>query len=298
MIIQLIKTLEKLQPAKLIQISQALELDMLKTLSLIADINNKDEGLIVENAGVYSLSRSINWLQYSKLKELLAQHQLPHQFVLFEQTGSTNTYALNNIANFHTFPIVINTALQSGGRGRLGRAWSSRIAHDLTISLIYQFPLDFNLTIIPILTAVAINRLLKNYSVRNQIKWPNDIYVDGNKECGILVENLLRNQINHCVIGIGLNNIGNWERNKLTVDLINEVDKLINEYKLFGFPLLQREWLDNCIHFRKNVTLSHGGEIVATGKHNGITPLGELIIQTENGTQSFSNSAYSLQFAK
>ena len=294
--IQLIKALETLQPAKLVQISQAIKLDMLKTLTLIADINNKDEGLIVERAGIYSLSRPINWLQHAKLKELLADRNLTHQFILFDKISSTNTYALNNMANFYTFPIFINGEMQSGGRGRLGRIWTSKVSYDITLSLIYQFPLDTIIKLMHILTHVAINRLLKNYSVRNQIKWPNDIYANGEKVCGILVENLLRNQINHCVIGIGLNNIENWERNKLVADLVYEVDKLISEYNLFGFPLLQREWLDNCIHYRKPITLRNQHEVVATGIHHSISPIGELIVDTENGKQVFNSSALSLRF--
>lgn len=297
MIIQLLQTISKYKEAKLPEISNYIGLSVIKTLSLIAKINQYEPNLINEKGGYFKLSRDINWLSTPDIIHRLTQKNLAHNVIILNEVNSTNTYALKNISNY-LGPIIISCELQNNGRGRFGRKWLSKISHDLTVSLIYQLPIDFNLPILPIIIAVSVNRLLKNYRISNKIKWPNDIYSHDEKVCGILVENIFRKQQNNVVIGIGLDNIGFWERNQLLVDLVSEVDNSLREYQLFGFPLLRREWLDNCLHHKSHVKLLKDDVIVATGVHQDIGEDGELIIQTTLGKQKFSSSLLSLIIEK
>lgn len=297
MIIKLLQTISKYNEAKLPQISNELGLSVIKTLSLIAKINQYEANLINEKSGYFSLSRKINWLNQLDITHRLTQKNLTHNVIILDEINSTNTYTLKNISNYLT-PTIISCELQSNGRGRFGRKWLSKISHDLTVSLVYQLSVDFNLPILPIIIAVSVNRLLKNHRISNRIKWPNDIYVNDEKICGILVENIFRNQQNNVVIGIGIDNIGLWERNQLLVDLVSEVDNSLREYQLFGFPLIRREWLDNCLHHKSHVKLLKDDKIVATGVHQDIGEDGELIIQTTLGKQKFSSSLLSLIIEK
>ena len=294
--IKLLQLLSQHNALSIGQLSQALELNTLQTLAIIARINKLKAGSVISYGSNYTLSYPLNWLNQNKIEELLQAQKLDYQVHLLSQTDSTNSYALKHI-NQLANKTIVSCDWQYAGRGRFGRHWLSSIAHDLTVSIIYDFPADFNLQLLPLLCAVAVNRLLKNYRISNQIKWPNDIYQAKSKLkiSGILVENIFRDQINHSVIGIGIDNLANWERNQLLVDLVASLDNLINEFKLFGFALLRREWLDNCLHLKHNVKILQHGEIIARGIHSDIGEHGELIVQTATGTQKFSSSAISLR---
>lgn len=234
-------------------------------------------------------------LEINKLQSLFNDVGLNHQIIHFNEIDSTNSYALNNL-NILQFPAVITTNQQTNGRGRFERKWQSN-RQDITASIVYQFSADYQLSLLPLVISVALNRLLKDYRIQNKIKWPNDIYVANNKVCGILVENVFRNKTNHTIIGVGLNNINNWEQNKLLTDLVNAIDKMIKEFSIFGFEFLRREWLDNCIHHNLNVSLSKYGEIIASGIHTDIASDGSLIVKTDEGNLEFSSSALSLSYA-
>lgn len=265
------------------------------TLSQIGKINTSQGNLIITRNSKYGLARSLSWLNETKISDLLKQSRLTYTIHVLDQVNSTNSYALNNIENFRD-KTIITTDWQNSGRGRFGRTWISQVAHDLTVSFIYIFEPGFNISLLPTICAVAVNRLLKNHSISNSIKWPNDIYVNADKVAGILVENLVRGKEFKTVIGIGLNNIGHWERNKLLCELISSVDNIINEFQLFGFSLLRREWLDNCLHLGKKVIINKDGCEIDRGIHKDISEKGELIIKTAIGDKSYSNSEISLLF--
>lgn len=292
MIVELLKLLST-QELQLPELGKRLNLSVINTLSTIAKVNQYEPNLISSTGGRLTLSRKINWLDSVAIKELLLAQQLTYDVIILNELLSTNTYCLTTINNYNK-PTIVSSELQTAGRGRFGRVWQSKLASDITVSLVYQFPIKFNLPIIPILIAVAVNRLFKNYRIPNQIKWPNDIYSDGKKICGILVENILRNQQNNLVIGIGINNIGNWDRNCLVADLALAIDNLLKEYQLFGFQLLRREWLDNCLHYQKQVSLRNDKETIAHGIHHDLGEEGELVIKTSNEVTKYSNSFLSL----
>ena len=264
-------------------------------MAIIARINALKTGSIISSGSSYRLSHPLNWLNPTTIQDLLKAQQLDYQVHLLSQTDSTNSYALKHI-NQLPHKSIVSCDWQSAGRGRFGRHWLSSIAHDLTLSIIYKFSNNFNLQLLPLICAVAVNRLLKNYRISNQIKWPNDIYQANSKLkiSGILVENILRNKTNHSIIGIGLDNLASWGRNQLLVDLAASLDKLIQEFELFGFALLRREWLDNFLHLNHNVRIMQHGETIAQGIHTDISEQGELIVKTTIGLQKFSSSAISL----
>jgi BirA family biotin operon repressor/biotin-[acetyl-CoA-carboxylase] ligase len=85
---------------------------------------------------------------------------------------------------------------QTAGRGRQGRAWTAPPRSALLMSLIVR---DFD-ELLPLTAAVAICDALP---VQCAIKWPNDVWIEGRKVAGILVEG--RPQSGWAVLGIGLN---------------------------------------------------------------------------------------------
>jgi len=102
---------------------------------------------------------------------------------------------------------------QSNGKGQRGNTWQSEKGKNLLISIILKFDRGIGHSIqaydqfaISEVAALSVTDLLSKYGIDAKIKWPNDIYVNDRKICGILIENSLKGEwISHSIIGVGLN---------------------------------------------------------------------------------------------
>ena len=132
---------------------------------------------------------------------------MPH-YIKVSQTASTNTY-LSRLAATLPGGTVIYTPCQTAGRGQKGNSWESEDGKNLTFSLLLkrpplkardQFYLSeaAALAVVEALTALAGDGFT--------VKWPNDVYWQDKKICGMLLENSLDgSDIATCIVGIGLN---------------------------------------------------------------------------------------------
>jgi BirA family biotin operon repressor/biotin-[acetyl-CoA-carboxylase] ligase len=111
-------------------------------------------------------------------------------------TGSTNDRARELAAAGAPHGTLVTAAEQSAGRGRQGRTWSAPAGHALLLSLVLRDAPP----LLPLAAAVAVAEVV---GPQAQIKWPNDVQLDGRKVAGILAEG--RPQEGWVVLGIGLN---------------------------------------------------------------------------------------------
>ena len=97
---------------------------------------------------------------------------------------------------------------QTNGRGQRGNVWESSAGKNLTFSLLLK-PVFLNPTqqfTISEVISVGICKYLINKGLNPKIKWPNDIYINDKKICGILIENSINGaNLSVSVCGIGLN---------------------------------------------------------------------------------------------
>lgn len=121
---------------------------------------------------------------------------------------STNNYAANllkttNVVNGTT----IMTKRQEKGRGQLGTNWHTAPGKNLILSSIIFPVLKIERAFyLNIAVSLAVNGTLNEFGIESKVKWPNDIYVDGNKIAGILIENQIQGKlINSSILGLGLN---------------------------------------------------------------------------------------------
>ena len=105
--------------------------------------------------------------------------------------------------------MVIITNNQTAGQGQYGNSWEAEPGANLTFSVIYQslnLPVSdqFYLTMV---TSLAVYQTLTTYLTKKiNIKWPNDLYCNNRKVCGILIQNIIKGKMfNGAVVGIGLN---------------------------------------------------------------------------------------------
>lgn len=120
------------------------------------------------------------------------------------ECGSTNTEALAHLRDGGG-PLLLSAGRQTAGRGRLGRAWQSDDAA-LTFSLAQPLPAELGLSGLSLAVGCTVADVLDPAGGRIQLKWPNDLFLDGAKLGGILIETVpLPGERRGVVIGIGLN---------------------------------------------------------------------------------------------
>ncbi|HEY8881537.1 MAG TPA: biotin--[acetyl-CoA-carboxylase] ligase [Roseateles sp.] len=102
------------------------------------------------------------------------------------ECGSTNTEALAHLRDGGG-PLIVSASRQTAGRGRLGRAWQSDEAA-LTFSLARPFPAALDLSGLSLAVGCTVADVLDPAGERIRLKWPNDLFLDGAKLGGILIE--------------------------------------------------------------------------------------------------------------
>jgi len=133
-----------------------------------------------------------------------------------ERVDSTNSEAARWLEAGAPDICLVLANHQLAGRGRLGRRWHTPPDAALAMSLILRIPGDkagnrfenpAALQLLAGLGAVALAEVLEDlYGLQAQIKWPNDLLVEGRKIAGVLVEaHWLGSQLDGVVIGIGVN---------------------------------------------------------------------------------------------
>ena len=125
------------------------------------------------------------------------------------ETASTNSY-IRNYKQQHTLEegSIVVTHTQSAGRGQVGNCWEAEPGQNLTFSIVlYPEVIPANMQfLISQIAALSIKALLDQYTTHITVKWPNDIYWNEQKICGMLIENdLMGREISCSIIGIGLN---------------------------------------------------------------------------------------------
>ena len=100
--------------------------------------------------------------------------------IRLESVDSTNIYAKSHIQDLSDRDVV-QTMRQTHGRGRLNRCWVDLGENNLFFSIVLKPSKDFkpvyaNLTQY---ACVVLSKIFENYGVNAQIKWPNDVMIDG-----------------------------------------------------------------------------------------------------------------------
>ncbi|HNB51668.1 MAG TPA: biotin--[acetyl-CoA-carboxylase] ligase [Anaerolineales bacterium] len=145
-------------------------------------------------------------MNQAELEHLLAGLALG-EVRYFDCVGSTNDEALTWLAtNPPPFSVVIADE-QTAGRGRTGRRWLTPRGAALAVSVIlYPQVEPESLALINGLGALAISDALATWGLASQIKWPNDVLLNGRKVAGILPEaQWMGETLRGVVLGMGIN---------------------------------------------------------------------------------------------
>ncbi len=123
----------------------------------------------------------------------------------FDIIDSTNTYIKNNYQSLDNMTFV-SAKNQTNGRGRNQRIWKSEDGRNLLFSLLLSKQKYIEqYKAISILSAYTVLEVLEDYGINASIKWPNDVYVNDSKICGILLEAVTKETVECLIVGIGIN---------------------------------------------------------------------------------------------
>ena len=132
---------------------------------------------------------------------------MPH-YIKVNQTASTNTY-LSRLAATLPGGTVIYTPSQTAGRGQKGNSWESEDGKNLTFSMLLKRPpvkARDQFCLSEAAAIAVVEALTAEAGDAFTVKWPNDVYWQDKKICGMLLENSLDGtSIAHCIAGIGIN---------------------------------------------------------------------------------------------
>jgi len=243
-----------------------------------------------------------------KIQQGLKTQFMGKKLFYFKDTPSTNDIAKELASTGAEAGTVVISEKQSNGRGRLSRRWISPEG-GLWFSIILKPRIKPNeLFKLTFLTAVVVVRTLrKQFKLNAQIKWPNDVLINGKKVCGILSE-LITNPsgfISSVIVGIGinanidLNILPNHLRSAVTSldsELNKEIDReaflctLLLEFENYyhllidrGFDSILEEWKEfNCI-LNAYVEIASLDRTIK-GQAVDIAKDGALLIKLENGS--------------
>ena len=234
-------------------------------------------------------------------------------------TASTNSDLLDEARAGRTFsrPAVLAAELQTAGRGRLGRTWVSARGASLTASYALNVarPLS-GLEGITLVCGLAVRDALARHGLRVDLKWPNDVLVDGRKLAGILVEAHALAASTIVIVGVGVNVVPRdpdtadngiralaaidlhsagcplEDRNRLAADLALALGARLARFAESGFAAFASEWNEVDAFRNQPVSLGMSGpgtktDVSVVGIERGVDASGRLSIEIDGQHRKF-----------
>ena len=225
--------------------------------------------------------------------------------IKLDAIDSTNNYLKKIILNEGiTDYTIVTTKFQTEGKGQLGTKWESEHSKNLICS-VYKKNINIKVQdqfVISALVSLALIKTLRKVNLSNMhIKWPNDIMSDNKKICGILIENIVKeNYIKDAVIGIGLNvnqtifnNLPNatsiknlirasCSKDEILKDLVKNLEYYFNKLDKSSINSIFEKYEDALFRINKPSTFKNSKGEVFSGYIKGVSRLGKLNVMLED----------------
>jgi len=227
-----------------------------------------------------------------------------------DRLTSTNTVLLHRLSSGETLPtgFVLATREQTAGRGRYARRWVGEPGKNLTFSFHLTTQSTFpKLSSLPMAIALGIVDALATYNITAQVKWPNDVLIDGGKICGMLLE---RSETPHpdgtaVVVGIGLNvnmepteaahidrpatsmRIETGQEYPIETTLNRILEALppwLTRWETNGFSNIRNDWMARCAYVGEQIRVGEGKDI-KSGILKDFGEHGQLLLRLDNGQE-------------
>ncbi|MBR3140389.1 MAG: biotin--[Methanobrevibacter sp.] len=274
------------------------------TINELSDINIDDFSNMVKEIG----KKETTHIKSSEISKDLNTEFVGKNLYIYNEVKSTNTVARflssNNVEN----GTVVISEKQTAAKGRSGKSWESPLG-GIWLSVILRPHVDHSrIPLITLATGVAVAKSLEKVGIENpEIKWPNDIMINGKKVCGILTEAIAKfNTIETVIVGVGIDANLNLDEfpedlkdgtttvekelgqkrneNELIKIFFEEFEKIINIFNEKEYEQILKEWrkysytIGKIVEVREPYNKYYDGYVVGIGKE------GALIVEKIDGT--------------
>lgn len=285
-----------------------------------------------ELADIFKVSRAGVWKKVKKLQEkgyvieidkegyrivsspdkLIQEEVIPflntkfigRNYIHFEEIPSTNEYIKSK-----EFPdgTVVIAETQTAGKGRKGRKWVSTYSKGLYFSVLLKPRVEVYYTSkLSLLFLYSVFKVLKGYIDGGlKIKWPNDIYLNGKKLAGFLIDSSIENnEVVRMVFGVGINVNTDLEdlrdvemATSLKIETGKEFNRktllanLLQEMEIDYYKFLETKFFDvinierDLLWLGENVKIYEDGKVIHEGVIEGLNDDGALKLQTKEGVE-------------
>jgi BirA family biotin operon repressor/biotin-[acetyl-CoA-carboxylase] ligase len=230
-----------------------------------------------------------------------------HRLVHFSEIDSTNAEAMRHAAQGEEGPVWYWADRQMQGRGRLGRFWDSEVGNLYATLLVAEKMNPSRAGSLSIAVALAVFntfQALLPKTAHVELKWPNDVLIEGKKAAGILVESICAADLMFFAIGCGLNlrHAPSGTRYGATsladhgvmvspqVALARLAEEMDRVWILWdggaGFDALKPLWLRHAKGAGQSIGIVAGGQTVQ-GYFEGLGQDGSLLLRNQAGLHEF-----------
>ncbi len=269
----------------------------------------KEDGYEIEaiSRKGYRIISSPDILTFEEIRNYLNTEYIGKNIIYYDSIGSTNSKAKELAEAMQEHGTIIISEEQTTGHGRLGRNWISPKFKGIWMSIILRPNIiTENISQITLLGAAAVQKAIMKMGINTNIKWPNDIVLNGKKVCGILTEMSGEiDHINYLVMGIGIN--VNLEEEDIPLDLKDVATSIkiesgkymerkillaniLNIFEELYIDFVQNDNIKETIDICRKNSMLIGKEIqlinkgkVTTAKAMDISDKGELVIENNLG---------------
>lgn len=281
----------------------------------------KEAGYEIEaqqNKG-YRLMAAPDLMTEAEIKSLMHTEWVAKEVLYFDTIDSTNTKAQELAEKGYPSGTLVVADKQESGKGRRGRSWVSPSGTGIFMTLMIKPDINpNNASMLTLVAALAVAKAITSVTGEEAlIKWPNDIVINGKKVCGILTEmNAQFDYINHIVVGIGIN-VHNesfpeeisqmasslmieaggkrFHRAQIIAETMSYFEQYYDTFlETQDLSALVREYDELLVNRNKSVRVLDPKEPF-DGKAMGITPKGELIVDTWESRKLVSSGEVSVR---
>lgn len=284
-----------------------------------SELRTRGYGLRTEYGGLWRLEKIPDLLLADELQVVTRGLRLGSPLHTYGRLGSTNDVAAKLANDGAPEGTLVTAEEQIRGKGRQGHHWHSPPGVGIWMSVV----LRPNITTVqagglPLLAALAVtNAIIEITGARAQIKWPNDVTMDGLKVSGILGESAVEGtNLRYAILGIGINvNLSaeeippdlaetagslqmatgrTWRRVAVAGKVLGALERLYDEYCQTGFSGLMDMFREFSDLIGRTVRLERQGQSIV-GTVIDLSPEGALILATDAGTRQVQVGEASLK---
>ena len=270
----------------------------------IEDINIDEYSSIIKDLG----KKETEHIKALEISKDLNTTCIGNELYIYPEVMSTNTIAkflsMHNVEN----GTVIISEKQTKGKGRSGKDWESPLG-GVWLSIIFKPNVEQSkFPLITLATGVAVAKTLEKVGIENpEIKWPNDVLIDGKKVCGILTESVTKsNTIKNVIIGVGID--ANLETSQFPAELqkitttlkeklgkecdenlliktfLEEFEKISELFNHEEYEAILKDWRKRSYTIGKNVEVKQPYNNPFDAYVLGIDKEGALVVEKIDGT--------------